>query len=52
VPLHIVGIGDDEQAMPGPRMMFIKSWNEWGEGAIMEPDKVFGRASSALSSAA
>ena len=33
-----------ERAMPGPRMMFIKSWNEWAEGAIMEPDQVFGRA--------
>jgi hypothetical protein len=33
-----------ERAMPGPHMVFIKSWNEWGEGAIMEPDQVFGRA--------
>jgi hypothetical protein len=35
---------DRERAMPGPRMMFIKSWNEWAEGSIMEPDKLFGRA--------
>jgi hypothetical protein len=25
-------------------MLFIKSSNEWGEGAIMEPDQFFGRA--------
>jgi hypothetical protein len=33
-----------EQAMPGPHMMFIKSWNEWVEGSVMEPDQHFGRA--------
>lgn len=33
-----------EQAMPGPRMMFIKSWNEWAEGSVLEPDQYFGRA--------
>jgi glycosyl transferase family WbsX len=33
-----------ESALPGPRLMFIKSWNEWAEGSVMEPDKIFGRA--------
>jgi Glycosyltransferase WbsX len=33
-----------ERAMPGPRMIFVKSWNEWAEGSIMEPDQPFGRA--------
>lgn len=33
-----------EQAMPGPHLMFVKSWNEWAEGSIMEPDQLFGRA--------
>ncbi|MEY9863791.1 hypothetical protein ABH935_009444 [Catenulispora sp. GAS73] len=32
-----------EQKMPGPRMLFIKSWNEWAEGSVMEPDRHFGR---------
>ncbi|WP_051450497.1 glycosyltransferase WbsX family protein [Actinospica robiniae] len=33
-----------ERAMPGPRMVFVKSWNEWAEGSIMEPDQLFGRS--------
>jgi hypothetical protein len=33
-----------EQAMPGPHMMFVKSWNEWAEGSTMEPDQLFGQA--------
>ena len=33
-----------ERAMPGPHMMFVKSWNEWAEGSVMEPDQLFGRA--------
>jgi hypothetical protein len=32
-----------ERGMPGPRMLFIKSWNEWAEGSVMEPDQYFGR---------
>ena len=30
--------------MPGPRMLFVKSWNEWAEGSVMEPDQHFGRS--------
>ena len=29
---------------PKDQYIFIKSWNEWGEGNYMEPDRKFGRA--------
>ena len=25
------------------QIVFLKSWNEWGEGNFMEPDLTFGR---------
>jgi hypothetical protein len=25
------------------KIIFLKSWNEWGEGNYMEPDSVFGK---------
>lgn len=31
-----------DESFPYP-MMFIKSWNEWGEGNYMEPDMVWGK---------
>ena len=27
----------------GERILILKSWNEWGEGNYMEPDKTHGR---------
>lgn len=33
----------DAVKMKNNKLVFLKSWNEWGEGNMMEPDLTFGR---------
>lgn len=36
-------LGTIEKKSEGHRIVFLKSWNEWGEGNYMEPDLKYGR---------
>ena len=36
--IDIIANKEDEH-----KILFVRSWNEWGEGNYMEPDKTHGR---------
>ncbi len=41
--LHALDVLSGVREKPGPNFVFIRAWNEWGEGNHMEPDLRFGK---------
>ena len=38
---HVLKLIENKQ--PQHKILFLKSWNEWGEGNYVEPDRQYGR---------